>query len=683
MSNYRIGVDVGGTFTDALMIDDITGEISASKVPSTPHDPSIAVMNSIPKRTPEILESTQIFVHGTTIAENALIQRRGSRVGLIATKGQRDRIEIQRGNLEWEFDFYYSKPKPLVPRTLRKEVKERTASDGVVLIPVDKDELIKVAKELVDARVEAISVLFLNSYANSQNEQDAKNIIQREYPNTPVVTSSEVLPEMLEYERFSATVLSTYLRPIVEAYLEKMQSHLHTRGFRGDLMIMQANGGIMTPDTAKKRTCLLIESGVAGGVVGALDICGRIGFTDVITFDMGGTTAKACLIRGGAPSINTENLKERFPVNFPMIDMVSIGAGGGSIAWVDEQHGLHVGPRSAGADPGPACYGKGGTDPTVTDAHVVLGIIDPAKFLGGDMKIYPELANQAVMKIARHYDLDLVRAAAGLLRIVNDNMASLIRLISVEKGHDPRDFVLTAFGGAGPMHAALIAKELKIPKVIIPPLPGIHSAYGMVFADIKHDFVRGMVSRTALLDIAVANDLFAEMESEAHTLLNKEGVPQSSIEMACFLDMRYVGQSFSIMVRLFDQEKPVTTPILKVVERRFHDLHYELYRYRREDAPTQVVNLRLSAVGRTNKAVAKRVSLDPNTKPVRTTTNVYFEGSGFLACDSIDRSSLATGLQIQGPAIIHQKDSTSIIYPRQRAHVDDYGNIIVDIKDSF
>ncbi|MGI0090728.1 MAG: hydantoinase/oxoprolinase family protein, partial [Nitrososphaerales archaeon] len=404
MSKYRIGVDVGGTFTDALMIDDSNGEVFTWKVPSTPQDPSIGVMNSIPKKGVGILSNTQTFVHGTTIAENALIQRRGPRVGIIATKGQRDRIEIQRCNLLWSFDFYYRKPEPLVPRTLRKEVNERTSSDGTVLTSVDRVGLIRVAKELVDARVDAISILFLNSYANSHNEEAAGNIIRNEFPNVHVVTSSEVLPEILEYERFSATVLSAYLRPILEAYVDKMRVCLHEYGFRGDLMIMQANGGLMTSETAKKRSCLLIESGVAGGVVGTLEVCSRIGYKDIITFDMGGTTAKACLIRGGEPSINVENLKEGYPLNFPMIDIVSIGAGGGSLAWVDEQGGLHVGPQSAGAQPGPACYGNGGTEPTVTDAHVVLGTIDHGKFLGGDMKIYPELARQAVMKIAKQYD---------------------------------------------------------------------------------------------------------------------------------------------------------------------------------------------------------------------------------------------------------------------------------------
>jgi N-methylhydantoinase A len=553
------------------------------------------------------------------------------------------------------------------------------SSDGTIRTPVEEASVVEAARKLLGRGAEILVVAFLNSWASPTNEQKIKEIVGRKWPNVTVVTSADVVPEPLEYERFSAATITAYLKPRISGYLDHMQKSLREVGLKGGFMIMQSSGGLMAPEVAKQNCALMIECGPAAGVIGAAQLGKALGHDNIIAFDMGGTTAKTCVVYGGSATVSYENVKERFPLNLPMLDTVSIGAGGGSKAWVDAQGGLHVGPDSAGADPGPACYGKGNTVATVTDAHVSLGRLLPEHFLGGRMKIYAEMSRNAVKDIADRYGLTIEEAAAGILRIVNSNMANLIRGVTIEKGHDPRDFVMLAYGGAGPMHAGILAQELGIPSVVVPPFPGIFSAWGMTVADIKHDFVRAIVTSSKRLDLAGVDSLFQEMEEEAKALLQGEAVAPEDIRLEYLMDMRYVGQAYIPCTVEIPRGK-MNPEKIRAAVRDFNELHNKYYKWSAANEEVEVVNMRIAATGLTKKPSIRRVP--PKAAELTVVTrDVYFEGAKqSIPTSFYNRDELPTWMGIEGPAVVYQYDGTTIVYPGQKCTVDEFGNLVIAVK---
>lgn len=669
-----IGVDIGGTFTDIFLVED--GNISHRKVLTTSDDPSKAVKEFVLKNTPR-LSNCKAFVHGTTVATNAIIEQKYPLFGLITTRGHKDRIEIQRTNALQMYDFFYHKPKPLVPREFRMEVKERIKADGKVLDELSTEDVIKATSLLKEKGIDLIVICFLNSYLNPKHELEAKKIIKENFTDMQVVTSFETLPEILEYERFSTTVLNASLVPAVSSYVSSLEDFLIQRSLQGPFLIMLGNGGVAAAQTVKSKPGATFQSGPAGGVMGALYIGNLIGYKNLICFDMGGTSTDVSVIKEGEPATTTDYYIERRPFRFPFVDIISIGAGGGSLAWVDDGGGLHVGPQSAGADPGPACYELGGTEPTVTDAHVVLGRLPDGFVLGGDvLPVKKKSADKAVAKIANFYNMTITEAAAGILEIINSNMAGAIRAVTIEKGLEPKDFVLMAYGGAGPLHAGAVARELGIKRILLPPYPGTHCALGLLVSDYKHDFVRSIVKPLNSVNIENLENIFLELERNGKELLLEEGVDEDNIQIFRYCDLRYIGQAYI----------PVSIPIasntglnLDLIRDDFYSTHETLYKHADYTEPVELVNARVTAIGLRPKDIlstTERIhqSIEIDYKPV------YFnELSSFVDTPFYQRNHLNTGDTIEGPAIVLQSDTTAIIYPNQTGIIDMYGNIIIDL----
>lgn len=676
----RIGIDVGGTFTDIVIIDEAKGELEIDKVLSTPRDPSQAIIDYIERRN-LTMEEVRTFTHGTTVATNAVIERKGAKLGLITSNGQKDRLDIQRTNLLRIYDYAYQKPKALIERELRREVTGRTLYDGSILTPIDEAEVLNIARDLIeDNGVEGICVCFLNSYINPTQERHVKEIIKRKYPGTYVVTSSEMLAEVLEYERFSTTVISAFLMPEMDKYLRRLEDFLQGKGLAKEkFMLMQGNGGMISAAAAREMAALTVESGPAGGVNGSQYLGKLSGHQDIITFDMGGTSTDVCLIRGGQPYVTTDYKVVGHPMRFPLIDIHSIGAGGGSVAWIDEGGGLHVGPHSVGSDPGPACYGLGGKEPTVSDAHAVLGRLRPEILLGGKVKVRSDLAERVINKIGSRYKMGTVEAAASIIKIVDENMANALRVISVHKGVDPHEFTLLAYGGAGPLHAGMMMKRLGIPKCIIPRVPGAHSAFGLITSDIKHDYVRSIVQPTRLLDINKVHEMYQALEKIAKETLRAEGVEEKDMMFDRKCDMRYFGQAYVPCILPFATNAPNGKQLAET-EKAFHKIHRELYKHAAETEPTEMISLRISAVGRQEKPTLRKEGR-ATKEPQAAKKEVYFEDiNKFVACDAYTREELPLGFSFKGPAIIFQMDSTTLVYPKQMATVDEYRNIIIEEK---
>lgn len=680
---YRVGTDVGGTFTDLVLWDEDTGEISVFKTPSTPRNPADGVFDGI-KNFEEKTGQIAYFAHGTTVGTNAVLERKGAKTALITTKGFRDVIEIGRQSRGWPkpkiYDLFIDKPDPLVSRNLRFEVDERIDHKGDIVKSIDAEEIKQLSLALKEADIKCIAICFLFSYANNEHELEVKDIISEALPNIFISTSSEVLPEYREYERFSTTVLNSYVQPLVSGYLEDLKTRSGKAGILTAIHIMQSNGGLMTIEAAKEKSVHILLSGPAGGVDSAVFYGSISGYENIIAFDMGGTSADISLIEKGSPKLTSEGYIGGYPAKIPMIEINTIGAGGGSIAWIDTGGALKVGPQSAGAAPGPACYDKGGKEPTVTDANVVLGYINPDYFLGGKMKVDKDKAFSSVLQIGKKLGLDPVIAAYGITEIVNSNMIRAIRIISVERGYDPRDFVLVAFGGAGPLHACRLAAELNIPKVLIPPAPGISSAIGLLVADIKHDY---SITRIQEMDKFLPSDInkiWAEIEEKAISRLKKEGVSSQSIMLHRSIDMRYKGQSFEITVPVPGGE--ITDNVINEITRDFDNAHNRLYGYSCDD-PIEGVNFRVSAIGKTPKIRPKRLikegSLDGALKYHR---KAFFKKyDEYIETPVYERDLLSPGNILKGPAIVEQMDSTTVIHPGQVGIVDDYGNIIIEIRE--
>ncbi len=693
---YRLGIDVGGTFTDGILINEETGETRIAKVPSTPKDPSIGFLEVVERILREASIKTEdvgYLVHGTTVATNAIIEGNLAPTGFITTEGFRDMLEIQRQIRPALYDLLFEKPRPLTPRYLCFGIPERLDATGKVLKPLDEQAVAAAAEQLKREGVEALAVCFLHSYLNPAHEKRTREIVHEVFPEAVVSLSSEVAPEFREYFRASTTVINAGVRPIVERYLSNIEDRLRDAGLDGELLIMQSSGGVLTFEAARTKPVFMVESGPAAGVIVSAYLGQVLGFDNIMSFDMGGTTAKAGLIEHGTPRITKEYevgtaaRAERgakgagYPIRTPVIDLVEIGAGGGSIAWVDPGGMLRVGPKSAGADPAPVSYGQGGTEPTITDANLVLHRLDPDHFLGGEMRLDEEAAFRAIKeKCADPLGLDVVEVALGIVEIANTAMANALRRISVQRGHDPRDFVLVAFGGAGPVHANRLAVELDIPTVLVPMSPGTTSAMGLLVTDLKHDYSTTLIQRADRLDVEMVSRLYREMEERGKKALLAEGMEHSSIGFERQVDMRYVGQSYELSIPLGDGK---VEDALERMLQRFHEEHDRSYGFAASDEPVEIVTLRHTAVG--SIAKPKLHELPERNGDVsaarRAVRQVFFaEAGGFVDCPSYDRYQLAAGGVIEGPAIVEEMDSTTVIQPGFLAEVDRYGNLLIRAK---
>jgi len=680
-SGYRLGVDVGGTFTDLLLLDEKRARAFTAKVPSTPQDSSIGVLSGIEKICREAgIDATDIdeVMHGTTVATNTVLTKSGARVGLVTTKGFRDVLQIARSYVPGGLGGWviYNKPPPLAPLELTIEAKERIAADGSVLIPLDEQALRRDLLVLSRKGVEALTVSLFNAYVDGKHERRIAEIAREVIPQIPVSISSDVIPEMYEYERAETTVVNSYIRPVVAKYVQNLERELTSKMRGVKLHILRSDGGLSSARAAQDSPVNLLMSGPAGGVAGALGIASRAGFTKLLTFDMGGTSTDVALIENAVAHTRRETRVGDVTVRAPSIDVRTVGAGGGSIAYVPElTKALRVGPQSAGAAPGPAAYRKGGEAPTVTDANVVLGYLPADSKLGGDMTIDRALAEKAVRKIADALGLSLEKAAEGIVNIVNENMCGALRLVSVEQGYDPRDFALIAFGGAGPLHANALAKLINSWPVIVPPGPGVLCAYGDATTRLRNEASRTLVARFNTLNDAQIRAILAELESEAHKALASEGVDLSGQETLYQIDMRYAGQGMKLTVNLSPAE--FRSEGLAGVAQRFDKMHEQLFTFAL-DAGHELVGMRAVALGPQKPFVGgatRRGGVDASAAAIQRTK--VFVGDGWREATIYDRAKLEAGNRIAGPAIVVEMDSTTLILPDCAGVVDDYANILI------
>ena len=692
---YRLGIDVGGTFTDAMIINEETGEIRIGKVPSTPKDPSIGFLDAVDtilKENNIEAQDVTYVVHGTTVATNAIIEGKMAATGFITTEGFRDMLEIQRQIRPSLYDLQFEKPQPLVPRYLCFGIPERMDFQGKILTKLDTDSVRDVARQLKKEGVESIAVCYLHAYINNEHEARTEALLKEEFPEAIISLSSEVAPEFREYLRASTTVINAAVRPIVSRYLTSIESRLKAAGLSAELLVMQSNGGVLTFGAASEKPVFMVESGPAAGVIAASYLGNTLGSPNVLSFDMGGTTAKTGLVRKGTPTITkdyevgvaaggtgTGVQGAGYPIRTPVIDLVEIGAGGGSIAWVDSGGILRVGPQSAGADPGPVCYGRGGEEPTITDANLVLGRLDPEYFLGGKMKLDVEGARKAIeSKCAKPLGLDLLEVALGIVEIANTAMVNALRRISVQRGYDPREFMLVAFGGAGPVHANRLADQLEIPRTLIPMSPGITSATGLLVTDLKHDYSNTLIQPIDELDLSAIENTYVGMETQGRTALSNEGMEENSIRFIRQVDVRYIGQSYELGI-VVEPGKFDGVRRDQILE-EFHKEHERAYGFSAPGEPVEIVAIRLTAVGDIAKPTLREIGKTSGgvDSARRTTRSVYFaESKGFVDCPVYDRYKLSSGDVLQGPAIIEEMDSTTIIHPEYKGDVDRYGNIFL------
>jgi N-methylhydantoinase A len=681
MDNYSIAVDVGGTFTDVVLCNLETNQQSVFKTPSTPGDPSAGFLTGLQEilRTNGVQPSQVKHVfHGTTIATNAILENKGSRVGVLVTEGFRYILEIGRhGTPRLVNPNAWIKPdRPVRPRDI-EEVPERVDFRGEVLVPLDEAAVRWAARRFRDEGISSIAVSFLHSYANSNHERRAREFILEEFPDAQISISSEVLAVFREYERTITTVLNAYVMPRVSTYIGNLEQALGEFEVDSTLSIMKSNGGTVGSGVAVRQPVHTALSGPAAGVMAALQIAESTGVQNCISFDMGGTSTDVSLIRDRRPTTNLGGHLGDWPIQLPMLDIVTIGCGGGSIAAVSAYGVLSVGPASAGAVPGPVCYGKGGTAPTVTDANLVLGRIN-TQIAGGILSLDEWAASESIQQIiASPLGLDQNEAASGILKIANNTMVGAIRNISVERGHDPKDFALVAYGGAGPMHAIDVATLLGVNQVVVPLNPGIASAFGLLVAEFKNDYARTFLQQAPDYDLDGIERVYSELEAEGRAWLNEEGVPQQAHTISRSADLRYAHQGSEVTVLLGDRQ--ATSETLDALIQEFHSEHQRLYGFAL-DQPVEVVTLRATVSGDVGSATIPRIpgALDTPEKAVLDRRQVYFDQSnGFVSCDIYSRDQLAPGASISGPAILEGMDSTVVINPGWTAIVDDYGNCII------
>ena len=680
----RLAVDIGGTFTDVVVFDEDKKSLALTKALSTPAELAKGVQEGITK-TAIPLEAVSSLIHGSTVVVNAIIERTGAKTALVTTKGFRDVYEIGRINRPESFNPRFRKHRPLVPREDIFEVSERMLADGSVRTPLDEQEARAVARIIREEGFQAAAVLFLHSYRAPEHEVRMCEILREADPNLFVSASHELSREYREYERTSTVAANAYVGPKVSQYLGDLERRLRGSGFAGNLMIMQSNGGLSDVELARRQCIQMMESGPAAGVVGTMALCETLDLEAAIAFDMGGTTAKASVIRRGEPSLSPDyfigGYNEGLAVRIPVLDIVEVGTGGGSIGWLDEGGGLHVGPRSAGAEPGPASYGRGGTEPTVTDANVILGRLSPERFLGGEMRLDRNAAESTLReRLAHPLGVNLERAASGMLQVATSAMANAVRHVTLERGLDPRDFTLVAYGGGGPLHASSVAKELSIRTIIIPQAPGHFSAVGMLMADFRRDYVQTLFARMDDLEMAELEDEFKKLEAEGRKALEASGIPRERIVFERAADMRYVGQEHAVAVRVPAAVGDETARA--EIKKLFDDAHELRYSHSAPGESADIVSLRVSAIGRLGKPEFPRIpSGDPAPPPAarRGTRSVIFEGSGALEAAVFDRTKLLQGNMIPGPAIIEEVASTTVVEPGDSVTVNAYGHLVMQL----
>jgi N-methylhydantoinase A len=684
----RLGVDVGGTFTDLVLFEEDSDRLTLAKTPTTPENQSLGVLNGIAKVSRAAgVPATSIdqIMHGTTIATNALLERKGVKCALVSTEGFRDVLEIGRQDRPRLYEFAVRRPKVLVPRHLRYEVRERTLHTGEILLDLDIPEAEAVAAAIASEGVTAVAVCLLHSYANPTHERLVGEILSKHLPQGSISLSSDILREFKEYERTSTTVINAYVGPPVKGYLSDLQAGLLSAGIESSLLVMKSNGGLMSAGHASDRGVQTILSGPAAGALGSVQIATRALAANFIAIDMGGTSFDICLAQQGSVRYTRDSEIGGLPIKVPMIDIHTIGAGGGSIAWIDAGGALRVGPRSAGAKPGPACYMHGGSEATVTDANLVLGRLNPESSLGGEIRLDPDQARIAISKsIAMPLGMSVEQAAEGIIDVVNATMAKGIRYVSVERGHDPRDFVLVAYGGGGPSHAAELADNLLIPRVIVPPSPGVTSAIGLLMADFRYDNSSTFLRRLSLADIDDLAEGFLSLEEAGLRQMQAEGVPPGDTYFVRTADMRYLGQGYELEVPIpAGHLEP--THLAAVIE-QFHQQHERVYGYSNRTDPTELVCLRVATVGRLRKPALRRHEPGNGNKhdPRQAQTavrRVYIRGE-WLKTPFFDRVMLQPGDKIEGPAVVEQTDSTTLLLPGQSATVDAYMNLVIRIVSS-
>lgn len=687
---WRVGIDIGGTFTDLALVNDERGTITAVKVPTTPQDFGAGVLDGLRSALGQHgVDPAQVglLAHATTVVTNAILEKKGARSAIITTRGFRDVLELRRSSRPDLYDLFQDAPHVLIPRHRRLEITERIGAAGEVVTPLAEEEIPSLIEALARMEVEAIAVTLLFSFLNADHERRLGAALRNAFPDIPVYLSSEVLPEMREFERSSTTAVCAYVGPILGRYLSRLTGALESQGMP-PLYVMASNGGLFEAGEGVTMPAMAIESGPAAGVVAAATIAEQIGERDLISFDMGGTTAKASLIRdaryettpeyevGGGASGNRWMHGTGHPIRVPVIDLAEVSSGGGSIAWVDAAGALRVGPHSAGADPGPVCYQRGGAEPTVTDCNLLLGYLGHGSLLGGEMEISHEAAERAVAdRLAAPLGVDSRTAAAAVIDIVNHQMAEALKIVSVQRGHDPRDFTLAAFGGAGPLHAAALAEELGMNHVLCPPIPGAFSALGLIATDLKRDYVQTFYARSDQATAPEFEAAFRELEAKGTAMLARAGVPEARRRFERSVDARYRRQSYELSVPVPDP--PFAADVVEEVAAAFHNRHLQTYGHENRSEPVQLVNLRLSAIGeipsiRLRAQPAAEASGAPDSRML------WVRGEGEVSADVYRRDGLPAGFSAVGPVVIESLESTVLVLPGWTVRMDADGFLHLD-----
>jgi N-methylhydantoinase A len=679
---WRVSTDTGGTFTDLIAMNE-AGELRVAKVPSTPPNFERGVVSAL-EEVGIPLDSSEVLYHGTTVTTNALLTRSGALTALVTTKGFRDVLEIRNGNRADVFDVMWDQPAPLVRRANRLEAEQRMDYAGGVLVELDEQGVRDIARKLRKRGIEAVGVSLMHSYVNPAHEERVAEILREELPDAYLSISTEIMPEPPEFERASTVVANAYVGPVLNTYVERLADALREAGHSGEVLIMHSGGGLMSSDSATEIPIRTAISGPAGGAVAAAALGAAIGRDKVVSFDMGGTSADLATIRDGSPRLTqSHNVEWGMPVGFPSVDIAAIGAGGGSIAWIDEGGAPRSGPRSAGSVPGPACYGRGGEEPTNTDANIVLGRLSAGALIGGAMELDVDLARQAIeRRIAGPLGIGVEEAALGILRIANENMANAIRKLTVERGLDPREFSLMAFGGGGAMHGAELARELNMREVVVPPIPGATSALGILFVDNVHNLGRAyLVERSRMVPEEI-DGIFAELETAVGETLGAEGFGEDLVEIRREMELRYEGQVRALTVPLRDG--PVDDRVLDEAIAHFHDLYADEFKYAMTGTPVESKSVRVVGTGRTQKPeFAREERTGTAAEALVGSRPVYFGNEGFVETQLYDRDRLFPDAQLSGPAVIQQYDTTTIVPPGAALWVDEYRNLLITTGEAL
>ena len=685
---YVLGVDIGGTFTDFSLLDG-NGQISLWKESTTPRDPAQAIQQGIRALAEqsgsgldEFLEKIDLFVHGQTIATNTVIQRNGPKTALLCTEGFRDVIHFRDGFKPERYNIQLQPPEDFVPRYLRIPISERVNYSGEVLKPLDEDSVRAAAKKLADENVESVAVAFLWSIINPKHEQRVKAIIEQELPGVPVVLSSDVLPMIREWERTTCTILSAYVLPGISQYMVELERFLHGNGFQHPLLIMQLNGGCSTVNKVLQRPINSLASGPAAAPVAGLYCSERIGIQDVITIDMGGTSFDVSMVSNGAPELTRELRVHDMPVGVAAVDVHSIGAGGGSIAWIDRGGALQVGPQSAGAEPGPACYDQGGELPTCTDANVVLGYINPDYFLGGRREIDPQLsANAVAQHVAQPLGMSVPEAAHGVFRIINNNMVDAIRVVSIERGIDPRNYALVVGGGAGAIHAGMLGRTLGMKKAIIPRYSGVFCSFGMIVSDVRHDYMQAFATNTGRFNLPGANQVIAELERRAITDMIEEGFPEGEVTLSRYADAKYPAQIHELTIPI-DSKGELTQQSIAEMEQSFHDLHERMFTYNVSESPVDLFHWRVVAHRKVDSPETPLFppATDAASIAEKGSRKIYFgDIDDYRETNIYDGDKLQRSMVVTGPAVVEQANTTIVVFPGQNLEVNEYGDFVLNL----